>query len=341
LGILGFLIIFVTNIILMILVTLIIAALTLIERKILSLIQRRVGPNYVGYRGRLQYLADALKLLAKGLLIPEEANRFWFITLPSIVASVCYSFWMNSVWGPSLSLFEIEYNLVYASILSILFSFCIVLTGYFSRNKYALLAAVRASLLVLNLELFLGLMVLNLVVLSESFCLSVFVIYQEVFWFIFLFFTASGFIIITFLLEVNRAPFDLAEAESELVTGYSVEFGGFFFALYYLGEYFHLFFFSSFISTLFFGGWELPNFIFYIIDVMYIFEGYENDVLIVVKRIILFVFWEIRAHIAITLVYEQLHGGFFADIINYFTDIDQNIQVCSAYYKGQTDQFNL
>jgi len=213
----------------MLLVTLIIASLTLIERKVLSLIQRRVGPNYVGYRGRLQYLADALKLLSKGLLIPEEANRFWFISIPAIVAAVCYSFWMNSIWGPSLSIFEIEYNLVYATILSILFSFCIVLTGYFSRNKYALLASIRAGLLVLNLELFLGLMVLNLVVLSESFCLSVFVIYQEVFWFIFLFFMVSGFIMITFLLEVNRAPFDLAEAESELITGYSVEIGGFFF----------------------------------------------------------------------------------------------------------------
>lgn len=317
----------------MILVTLIIASLTLIERKILSLIQRRVGPNYVGYRGRLQYLADALKLLAKGLLIPEEANRFWFITLPAIVAAVCYSFWMNSVWGPSLSIFEIEYNLVYASILSILFSFCIVLTGYFSRNKYALLAAVRASLLVLNLELFLGLMILNLVVLSESFCLSVFVIYQEVFWFIFLFFMVSGFIMITFLLEVNRAPFDLAEAESELVTGYSVEFGGFFFALYYLGEYFHLFFFSSFISILFFGGWELPNFIFYIIDVIYILEGYDNNLASTVEQIFLFVWWEIKFYIAFTLVHEQFHNGFTADVINHFVDIDQNIRVCASYYK--------
>jgi NADH-quinone oxidoreductase subunit H len=80
-----------------------------------------------------------------------------------------------------LSLFEIEYNLVYASLLSILFSFCIVLTGYFSRNKYAMLASVRAALLVLNLELFLGLLILNMVLFTESFCLSVFVVYQEVF----------------------------------------------------------------------------------------------------------------------------------------------------------------
>ena len=201
----------------MLVITLVIAALTLLERKILSLVQRRVGPLYVGYRGRLQYIADALKLLIKGIIIPEESNKFFFVGVPSIVAAVCYSFWMNSVWGPSLSIFEIEYNIVYASILSVLFGFCIMLTGYFSRNKYAVLAAVRCGLLMLNLEIFLGLLIINIVVFVESFCFSVFVIYQEFFWFVFLFFGLLGLIVITFLLETNRAPFDLAEAESELV----------------------------------------------------------------------------------------------------------------------------
>jgi len=81
----------------MLVVTLIIATSTLIERKILSLMQRRVGPQFVGYKGRLQYIADALKLFGKGVLVPEEANKFWFITIPSIVIAVCYSFWMNAV----------------------------------------------------------------------------------------------------------------------------------------------------------------------------------------------------------------------------------------------------
>jgi NADH-quinone oxidoreductase subunit H len=128
------------------------------------------------------------------------------------------------------------------------------LTGYFSKNKYAVLASIRACLLVLNLELFLGLMLLNIVFVSQSFNFSVFVIYQESIWLFFLFFGILGLIIICFLLEVNRAPFDLAEAESELVAGYTTELGGFYFALYYLGEYFHLFFFSMTISLLFFGG---------------------------------------------------------------------------------------
>lgn len=141
--------------------------------------------------------------------------------------AVCYVFWVNSVWGPSLSIFEIEYNLVYATLLSLVFSFCVILTGYFSKNKYAVLASVRACILVLNLEIFLGLLVLNVVFLSESFNFCVFVILQETVWLFITFFGMLGLIVIAFLLEVNRAPFDLSEAESELVAGYTTEMGGF------------------------------------------------------------------------------------------------------------------
>lgn len=258
-SVLGVILILLINIILMLILTIIIASLTLIERKFLALVQRRVGPNFVGYKGRLQYIADALKLFVKGSLIPDESNRFLFVTIPSIALAICYSFWMNGVWGPSISLFEIEYNLIYVSLFSVLFTMCVILTGYFSKNKYAMLAAVRTGIGALNLELFLGLMVLNIILLSESFSFLPIVIYQENYWFIYLFFLIAGLIVITFLLETNRAPFDLPEAESELVTGYTTEYGGFFFGLYYLGEYLHLFFFSLVISILFFGGWEFPN----------------------------------------------------------------------------------
>jgi len=255
------------NIILMLVLTLIIAAMTLIERKILSLMQRRVGPQFVGYKGRLQYIADALKMFLKGFLVPEEANKFFFVTFPSIIATICYSFWMNAVWGPSISIFEIEFNIVYASLFSALFTLCIILTGYFSKNKYAMLGAIRAGIGMLNLELFLGLMFLNVILISESFSFMNVVTYQEIYWLVFLFSILLGLIIITFLLEVNRAPFDLSEAESELVAGYTTEYGGFFFGVYYLGEYLHLYFFSILLATLFLGGWELPNFVYiFILD---------------------------------------------------------------------------
>lgn len=250
---------FLISLVLMLIITLVIAALTLVERKFLSLVQRRIGPNFVGYRGRLQYIADALKLLAKGNLLPEGINIYAMSLTISTTQAVCYMFWVNTVWGPSISLFEIEYNLVYATLLSMVFSFCIIMVGYFSKNKYAIMASIRCGVLTLNLEILLGLMMLCLVSISGSFCLSAFVNLQEQYWNCFLFSGIFGLVVITFLLETNRAPFDLAEAESELVAGYSVEIGGFFFALFYLGEYFHLFFFSCVVSILFLGGWEYPD----------------------------------------------------------------------------------
>ncbi len=129
-----------------------------------------------------------------------------------------------------------------------------MLTGYVSKSKYAFLASVRASVLMLNIEILLGLMFLTSVSIVESFTFSFFVLLQQN---IFLFLTliqCITLIAVAFLLETNRSPFDLAEAESELVSGYNVEYGGFFFALYYLGEYFHLFFFSMTVVLLFFGG---------------------------------------------------------------------------------------
>ncbi len=223
--------------------------------------QRRVGPDFVGYRGRLQYIADALKLFIKGVLVPHESNKFWFVCIPAFTLTVSYSFWLNAVWGPSISIFELEYNLIYSSLFSALFTFCIILTGFFSRNKYAMLASIRAGLGMLNLELFLGLFFLNLIVMGESFSILTYVNFQEIYWLIIPLTGVIGLIVITFLLEVNRTPFDLSEAESELVAGYTTEYGGFLFGVYYLGEYLHLFFFSLLLSALIFGGWELPRFL--------------------------------------------------------------------------------
>jgi len=125
-----------------------------------------------------------------------------------------------------------------------------------------LLASIRAGLGMLNLELFLGLFFLNLIVIGESFSILTYVNLQEVYWLILVLIFMIGLIAITFLLEVNRTPFDLSEAESELVAGYTTEYGGFLFGVYYLGEYLHLFFFSLLLSSLIFGGWELPRFLF-------------------------------------------------------------------------------
>lgn len=236
-------------------ITIAIASLTLVERRVLSLVQRRVGPNHVGYRGRLQFIADALKLLLKGITIPDLTNRKLFVFVPAFSLFVCYTFWLNTMWGPNLSIAELEYNLVYAAVMSGFFSICIVLTGIFSRNKYAVLAAVRCCCMFLNLEILIGFLILFIVGATESFSFSSAAATQaHTFYLIFLLLPIAPIVFITFLLETNRAPFDLTEAESELVAGYTTELGGFFFALFYLGEYFHLFLFSLTISICLFGG---------------------------------------------------------------------------------------
>lgn len=255
-AVLSFIVIFVIHIILSLIITITIASLTLVERRVLSLVQRRVGPNQVGFRGRLQFIADALKLLLKGITIPDLTNRKLFVFIPALSLFVCYTFWLNTVWGPNLSVVELEYNLVYAALMSSCFSICIVLTGIFSRNKYSILASVRCCCMALNLEILFGFLILYITAASESFSFSAAVHSQSgYFYLIFVLAPVLPVVLITFLLETNRAPFDLTEAESELVAGYTTELGGFFFALFYLGEYFHLFFFSLTLSLCLLGGW--------------------------------------------------------------------------------------
>ena len=241
------------HIIILINITLIGGILPLIERKYLSLIQRRVGPKFVGYKGRLQFIADALKMFLKGCIIPSSANTFFFLFWPAAVLSLCYLFWINSLWGVNLTYMELEYNIVFLSLLSIGINAAIFLTGYFSKNKYALLGSIRTLVVLFGLELLLGLFFLTLIIFMNSFHISILHTMQEEYSLLIVFCVMINFIVILILLEINKSPFDLNEAETELVTGYHTEYGAFWFALFYLGEYFHLFFSSVFMVYFFFG----------------------------------------------------------------------------------------
>lgn len=242
------------SIIFMLILTLIIAAITLVERKTLALVQRRVGPNQTAFRGRLQFIADALKLLNKSIFVLRDTKRTLFVLWPMLALVAAYLFWINAIWGPNLALAHIEYNLLVMGVLSFFFSLSIVLVSVYSKNKYCILAAVRSALLTATLELVWGIVVIIIISNLESFSFTVFLIMQtRTFILILLLAPAAPFVLLIFLLETSRIPFDLVEAESELVAGYSNELGGFFFALFYLGEYFHLFFASLFFGILFFG----------------------------------------------------------------------------------------
>lgn len=148
---------------------------------------------------------------------------------------------------------ELEYNIVFLSLLSIGLNAAIFLTGYYSKNKYALLGSVRTLIVLFGLELMLGIFFTTLIIFMNSFHLSLLHNMQEEYSLAILFSIMINFILILVLLEINKSPFDLNEAETELVTGYHTEYGAFWFALFYLGEYFHLFFTSVFMIYFFFG----------------------------------------------------------------------------------------
>ena len=243
----------VVNVLFLVCVTVIGGILPLLERKYLSLVQRRVGPKVVGYKGRLQFIADALKMFLKGCFVPSAVNEFFFLFWPAVVLSVCYCFWINSLWGVSMIYMAIEYNLLFLSFVSLVLNISIFLVGYFSKNKFALLGSVRAAVIFFCLELLLGLLFLTLILFINTFHISIICEMQEEYSLSLLFSIMVNFILILVLMEVNRSPFDLAEAETELITGYSTEYGAFFFALFYLGEYFHLFFTAVLMLYLFFG----------------------------------------------------------------------------------------
>ena len=236
--------------------TIVIATITLIERKVLALVQRRVGPNYIGHKGRLQFIADALKLLIKHIHILTNANRLLYCLIPAFILIISYLFWVNLIWAPNLAICEIEYNLFVMGLISGIFSYLLVFVGWLTNNKYSILASNRVVVMSLNLEILLNFFILVLVILSESLSFFQIVSLQNYWiWNIFVFFPILPILIITFLIETGRIPFDLAEAESELIAGYTTEFGGFFFALFYLGEYFHLYCFSVVYTLTLFGGW--------------------------------------------------------------------------------------
>jgi NADH-quinone oxidoreductase subunit H len=159
--------------------TLLIATITLVERKVLALLQRRVGPNYVGYRGRLQFIADAVKLIVKHITVLPLVNRVLYLTIPALVLIISYLFWANLIWGPNLALCDIEYNLFFLCLISGVFSLLVVLIGFLSNNKYAMLSATRAVILTLNAELLMSFLIVCMCAISNSASFSSLAMFQS------------------------------------------------------------------------------------------------------------------------------------------------------------------
>lgn len=241
----------VTLIICLLNITLIAGIIPLIERKYLSLIQRRVGPNFIGYKGRLQFIADALKLFFKDLNQPANMNKNISIFLPSLVLSISYLFWINTLWSKNLLFIYVEYNILVFGIFSLILEMLIILTGSINKNKYSFISSIRSAVIMFAVELLLMIFLLFVFIYMNSlFLFPCFIMKEEWYPLFNYIFCLHLFLIIT-LIETCRAPFDLNEAESELITGFHIEYSSFLFGLYYLAEYFNLFFFSAFLVILF------------------------------------------------------------------------------------------
>ena len=244
------------------------AYVTLLERRLLARFQLRVGPNRVGPLGLLQPLADGIKLIFKECFIPARADRFVFLVAPIISVVAALFVYAVIPIGPPVRLFGREVPLVVADpnvgILLVLAAssigvYGIILGGWASDSKYSLLGGLRSTAQVISYELTLGLAVLAVVMMAHSLSLVEIVRAQQSHpWFVITQPVAFILFLVAGLAETNRAPFDLPEAEQELIGGYQTEYGGFAFAMFYLGEYVGVITMGALTATLFLGGWQGP-----------------------------------------------------------------------------------
>jgi len=251
------------------------AYMTLIERRVLARIQVRSGPNRVGLNGSFQPLADGIKLLLKEDIVPTQADKPVFTLAPIISVVVALAAFAVIPFGSEFNIFgwviplrlaDVNVGILYIFAVSGLGVYGIVLAGWSSANKYSLLGGVRSTAQVISYALAMGLAIVGVLILSNSLSLNDIVVHQRGTWFGFIprwniFVQPLAFVIylISAIAEVNRAPFDLPEAEQELVAGYHIEYSSMRFAMFFMAEYINMITVSAIAATLFLGGWTGPN----------------------------------------------------------------------------------
>ena len=236
-----------------------VAYFTLAERKIIAAIQRRRGPNVVGYYGLLQPLADGLKLFVKEIICPSNAETALFFFAPILTFFLSLVGWAVIPFGPNAVIADIDLGIFYIFAVSSLSVYGIVISGWASNSKYAFLGSLRSAAQIVSYEVSIGFILATIVVSLGSINLTAIVIAQEDKWLFWPHMPLFGIFLVSALAETNRHPFDLPEAEAELVSGYNVEYSGVGFTLFFLGEYANIILISALISLLFLGGW-LPLF---------------------------------------------------------------------------------
>lgn len=236
-----------------------VAFFTVAERKIMGAIQRRRGPNVIGFMGLLQALADGLKLFVKETTLPSNSNLIIFLIAPMLSFILSLISWSIVPFSKNLVIADINFGVLYLFAISSLNVYGILLAGWSSNSKYAYLGALRSAAQMISYEISISFIVLTTILCAGSFNLSTIVLAQTKTYFIIPLFPMFILFYISMLAETNRHPFDLPEAEAELVSGYNVEYSAMTFALFFLAEYSNMLLMSTFAAILFLGGW-LPLF---------------------------------------------------------------------------------
>jgi len=258
-------------------VLLAVAFLTLFERKLMALVQRRRGPNVVGLFGLLQPFADGLKLIIKESVIPTSAHLFFFVTAPVVSLFLAFIFWSVIPFSGSVLVSDINPSILFIFAISSMGVYTIILAGWSSNSKYAFLGALRAAAQMISYEVSIGLIVIVVLMCAGSLNLTAIVEAQYGCWYILPLLPAAVLFFNSILAETNRPPFDLPEAEGELVAGYGVEYSAAFFALFFIAEYCNIIFMSVLFVLFFFGGWLIfgtVSFFWFVIKVFLIIVSF-------------------------------------------------------------------
>jgi NADH-quinone oxidoreductase subunit H len=249
----------------MITVILCVAYLTLAERKVIGYMQVRIGPNRVGPRGLLQPFADVLKMLIKEVIVPGRSSRFLFVLAPLLTLTPAFAAWaVISLW-PNFSIADVDAGVLYVLALAGFGAYGVILAGWATNSQYAFLGAMRAAAQIVAYEIAMGFALVGVVMASGTLNIGKIVEAQSggpLSWYWLWLFPLFIVYFISGVAETNRAPFDVAEGESEIVAGFHVEYSGMAFALFFLGEYANMILISALTATFFLGGWLSP------------FEGY-------------------------------------------------------------------
>ena len=276
-----------------------VAMIVWLDRRVWAFVQKRQGPNVVGPFGLLQSLADALKYIFKEIIIPSSSNKVIFILAPIVTMTLALIAWAVIPFSATQVLADINVGILYLFAVSSLGVYGIIMGGWASNSKYPFLGAIRSAAQMVSYEVSIGVIIINVLLCVGSLNLNDIVIAQKNLWFVIPLFPMFVIFFISALAETNRPPFDLPEAEAELVAGYQTEYSGMMYAMFWLGEYANILLMCAMGAILFLGGWLSP------ID-MYPFTLVPGAIWLILKILLLFILFALVKAIVPRYRYDQL-----------------------------------